>query len=188
LSRDGLSARAIADRLATEGLAQGPGVYRSVARGAASGSAPPPPSPKAPPPAKASSAPSPAPERGAAGTALPDPSPDAAAELEELLHLAAGAQVDPGRAADDAIARLAAANTLFTRRLDDEMRAENPDIKLLDRLTNLMVLTTRELTKQRPPPAIDPEQDPTNLAARDALRARLATLVESAEAAGAASP
>jgi hypothetical protein len=173
LVRSGLSPEAAAERLNREGLEVTPRTIRRWATGGPGSptAGPPPrsPVPARPPPAKPAKGPQGAKtEAGASAPGeAPPPSPaDLEAEAAEVLD-----------AADRAHDRLDALHAKLTKRLDDELALETPNFQTLAPIAKLALEVAVTLNKTRPPVAIRPEDDPTNLEAGAALVERLEKLV-----------
>jgi hypothetical protein len=167
LVRSGLSPEAAAAKLAREGLEVTERTIRRWARadrgstnGAGTKAAP------APPAAPVAASPLAKPQAAPAG-----PSPaELEAEAAEVLD-----------AADRAHERLDALHEKLCARLDDEIKLAEPDMRTLAPIAKLSLEVAVTLAKTRPPVAVRPEDDPTNLDAAAALVERIGKLVEARE-------
>ncbi|HEY8926590.1 MAG TPA: hypothetical protein VIU64_19540 [Polyangia bacterium] len=159
LLRSGLSPEAAAERLARQGLTV---TARTVRRwGVAARSAP----------AKVAPAVS-APAKPAARQ------PEAVAETPAELEEEAAEILD---AADRAHDRLDALHAKLTTRVEQELALPIPNMKALTDVSKLMLEVAVTLNKTRPPLALKPEDDPTNIAAAEQLLERVEKLVAARE-------
>lgn len=155
LLRDGLSVRGVEDRLRMEGMRFGKSSIAELAKAAA----------KAPPKAAA-----------VEPSAVPSETP-AASSAAAVEPSAAPPAFDPGMRD---VAQLEATAELFSARIQRAIK--EADLRVLAGLVPLRLQISQTLARVRPPPKLDPEADPSNLAAREELLARVERLAAEAEA------
>ncbi|HEY8946194.1 MAG TPA: hypothetical protein VIM73_18210, partial [Polyangiaceae bacterium] len=113
----------------------------------------------------------------AVAPALPTPAAPPVASPAELEQEAA----EILDAADRAHDRLDQLHAKLTKRVEKELGEPIPNMKALTDVSKLMLEVAVTLNKTRPPLALKPEDDPTNIAAAEQLIERVEKLVAARE-------